>query len=386
MLLLIPVDSVMWTGEAMPLVPQQGPEASLVYDEIETISQWYRYLDTAGHREAERYIVNYMEDLDLNVTVQEYTAQRRDGPVRAANVLALMEGDDPTKCLVIGGHYDANQGATHGAYDNGAGVGCVLELARWFTQESEGPPPISMLFATWDSEEGGGAGSRHFVGNPIWDFDSVAYINLDMFALNYPVRNQIPMADEEYYKLNVYTSPVSNFAIYDQSSYDDATLTNFSHFRDTLEEIAYVENGYPREWVIVMDDTVGISDHRFFIEQGVPSVWLRGLNERPREEGDFNEIAFKHTPIDRLETMEQYAGGKSELLKGIDAGLGIAHRLAEDLLAYHNTTGNHSSQDTSGGGDGSGSGSGEGTGLGIALLLVVGVAVFLLARMRARST
>jgi uncharacterized membrane protein YgcG len=370
---------------AAPVQDGSPPSAQNVYDEIETISQWYRYLDTSGHREAERYIIDFMEDLGLDVTVQEYTASRRDGPVRAANVLGMLEGVDPTRCLVIGGHYDANEKSTQGAYDNGAGVGCVLELARWFTEETDGPPPISMLFATWDSEEGGGAGSRHYVENPVWDVDTVAYINLDMFALNYPVRNRIPMADEEYYKLNVYTSPVSDFSIYDRSSYDDATLANFSHFRDTLEAIAYDELAYPRQWVIVMDDTAGISDHRVFVQSGVPAVWLRGLNERPRDEGDLNEIAFKHTPIDRLETMEQYAGGRSELLKGIDAGLGLAHRLAEDLLEYHNTTSDQSSQDASGGGGGSGSGSSGGAGAALGLLVVVGAAVLLLARGRARG-
>ena len=85
-----------------------------------------------------------------------------------------------------------------------------------------------------------------------------------------------------------------------------------------------------------MDDTVGASDHRFFIERGIPGVWFRGMNEKPREELDLNEIAFKHTPIDRLETMEEYAGGKEELLKGMDTGLFISYTLTTQLLESYN--------------------------------------------------
>ncbi|MCK5252399.1 MAG: M28 family peptidase, partial [Thermoplasmata archaeon] len=203
-----------------------SPSAEHVYDQIDILDQWYRYLDSPGHRNAEAHILSVFDDYGLNTTVQDYTAQRLDGPVRAANVLGLLEGEDPTRCLVIGGHYDNNQRSSKGAYDNAVGVSTVIELARLFTQVHEEVPPISVLFAAWDSEEGGGAGSRHFLDNPIWDFEIVGYINLDMFSLSYPVRNSIPLSSEEYFKLHVYTSPVSDFSIYDQVEYTDETLEN----------------------------------------------------------------------------------------------------------------------------------------------------------------
>jgi hypothetical protein len=208
------------------------PSPEHVYDQIDILDQWYRYLDSPGHRNAEAHILSMFDDYGLNTTVQVYTAQRVDGSVRAANVLGLLEGEDTTRCLVIGGHYDNNQRSSKGAYDNAVGVGSVIELARLFTQVHEEVPPISVLFAAWDSEEGGGAGSRHFLDNPIWDADIVGYINLDMFGLSYPVRNSIPMATEDYFKLNVYTSPVSDFSIYNNVEYTDETLTNFTDFRD----------------------------------------------------------------------------------------------------------------------------------------------------------
>jgi len=85
------------------------PSSDHVYDETDVISQWYRYLDTSGHREAEIYITSVFEEYGLNVTIQEYTAQRMDGEVRTANILGYLEGKNLNKCLVIGGHYDTHE-------------------------------------------------------------------------------------------------------------------------------------------------------------------------------------------------------------------------------------------------------------------------------------
>ncbi len=321
------------------------PSSENVYDDTDVISQWYRYLGTSGHQEAERYIASAFEGYGLNVTIQEYTAQRVDGEVQAANVLGYLEGKDANKCLVIGGHYDAQQYSTHGAYDNAVGVATVIELARFFSMEENLTPTISMIFGAWDAEEGGGAGSKYFLDNMPWQSEIIAYINLDMYSLNYPVKNNIPLATEEYFKMNIYTSPIKDFSRYEGIEYDESTLENFTMFRELLEDITYGQYDYPSNWVLVMDDNVGASDHRFFIERGIPGVWFRGMNEKPREEGDINEIAFKHTPIDRLETMEAYAGGKGELLKGIETGLFISYSLAVQLLESNNVS---SSQDYAG--------------------------------------
>ena len=361
------------------------PSAEHVYDEIATLSQWYRYLDSPGHRNAEMHILSVLDDYGLNTTVQEYTAQRIDGSVRAANVLGLMEGADPTRCLVIGGHYDNNQRSSKGAYDNAVGVGTVLELARLFTQVHEDVPPVSMLFAAWDSEEGGGAGSKHFLDNPVWDLEIVGYINLDMFSLSYPVRNSIPGSSEGYFKLHVYTSPVQDFRIYDHVEYSDETLENFTAFRDVLDNITYEQFGLPSQWVIVQDDTAGISDHRFFVERSIPAVWFRGMHEMPRDEGDFNEIPFKHTPADTLATMERYAGGKQNLLKGIDTGLTIAYALANQWIEHIDETtlldmgvpGTSASD-----GDDGGTG-GLAVGVSVLLLLMVPVVFIIWRRRRA---
>jgi hypothetical protein len=368
------------------LQPVEVPSPSNVYDHTDTISQWYRYLDTPGHREAEVYIASVFESFGLNVTVQDYIAQRRDGPVRAANVVGFLEGGCTHHCIAIGGHYDNNEKSSTGAYDNAVGVATVIELARTLSDRSE-DLPISVIFGAWDSEEGGGAGSRHFLDNPIWDAEILAYINLDMFSLNWPVRNQIPMATEEYYKLNVYTSPLQDFTMYQNSEFNESVMANFTFFREILETIAYDQLEYPPEWVLVKDDDAGISDHRFFVERGIPAVWFRGLNERPREEGDFNEIAFKHTPLDTLESMERYAGGKSELLKGMDAGLQLSHELALQLIEHYNITMRSNHDGGPSGDEGSSGSATAGGAYGLAILVAVSavLAFFVLRRVTHRN-
>ena len=125
-----------------------------------------------------------------------------DGNVRGVNVLGLLEGDiEPNKWLVIGGHFDTNKRTTHGAYDNAVGTATVLELARLFTEtySENNMPGISILFATWDAEEGGGAGSANFINTLPEEIQIVAYLNFDMYCINYPVKNSIPGSTEEYF-------------------------------------------------------------------------------------------------------------------------------------------------------------------------------------------
>lgn len=317
------------------------PSPENIYNDIVTISAWYRYLDTSGHRAAENYIFSKFESFGLNTSRQEYTCHRQDGDVRGCNVLGLLEGAiHPDKWLIIGGHYDANQFSTHGAYDNAAGASTVIELARFFKEyyKINNGPNISILFATWDAEEGGGSGCKYFVSNAPAEIEIVANINLDMFSLNYPIQNNIPGSNEEYFKLYLYTSPVNDFSGYSNIEFNESTLENFTKFQDLLSNVTYTKNDYPPDWVLVLDDTATVSDHSHFIRKSIPAVWFRGMNEYPRNERDFNERNFKHTPLDTIETMERYAGGKDELLKGINTGLIISYQLAIGIINQFNTT------------------------------------------------
>jgi len=110
----------------------------------------------------------------------------------ARNVLARVRGEDPTRVLVVGAHFDHlgrggagslapdEQGEIHnGADDNASGTAVVLELARCLAAGA--PPRCDVVLALWSGEELGLLGSEHWARNPSFPLASVvANVNLDM--------------------------------------------------------------------------------------------------------------------------------------------------------------------------------------------------------------
>ena len=184
-----------------------------------------------------------------------------------------------------------------GAYDDGTGSGALLELARTFAQW-EGTPLHTWKLGWWDYEEwqganspeGGGKGSLHFVES-IPDDVNVTYINLDMFALNWPVptplASQLSGCDEEFWTLYMFTSPVDDWSYYENEGLEvtDEMITNAEWFQGHLKEIN-TNLSHPEEWVRVIDDTKGNSDHYNFIMHNHTATWLRGQHQYIHEEGD----------------------------------------------------------------------------------------------------
>jgi hypothetical protein len=113
------------------------------------------------------------------------------------NILGLVEGSDPRlkeQVIVVGAHYDhvgygrSNNsfgplGYIHnGADDNASGVAGMLEVLE-AVKRLPMAPQRSILFAAWDSEEGGLNGSRHWTGHPTIPLSRIAIaINIDMIG------------------------------------------------------------------------------------------------------------------------------------------------------------------------------------------------------------
>jgi hypothetical protein len=114
--------------------------------------------------------------------------------VEGRNVLGLLKGTGPSdEYVVVGAHHDhigtvrphdaeTSQPRIHnGADDNASGTAGVIELARAFASDPR--PRRSILFMTYDAEELGLLGSRHFVDHPTVELDKiVAMIALDMIG------------------------------------------------------------------------------------------------------------------------------------------------------------------------------------------------------------
>jgi len=81
------------------------------------------------------------------------------------NIVGMAKGTGESgKYLVLSAHYDrlpaVNGAPFPGADDNASGAALLLELARWYGAH---PAPRTIIFAAFDGEEGGRAGSRAFL-------------------------------------------------------------------------------------------------------------------------------------------------------------------------------------------------------------------------------
>ena len=328
------------------LPPPSMPGPSAVVDDIETLADFgYRKIDTVAHATAGDFVQFRFEDLGYeDIEVQEFTTEEC-GYCR--NYIATYEGEDPDSWIVVGGHYDAicysqqvvigieYPGCTsEGAYDDATGVASLLELARLMV-EWGGTPEHTWKFGAWDYEEwqgsgsaeGGGMGSLHFVENLPEGVEIATYVNLDMYGLNWPVEtqaaSQLSGCDEDYYHLYLFTSPVDDWSYYTDRGLNvtDGMVENASDLQFRLSSVLYNDLSYPMDWVQVIDDTKGNSDHYNFIMHGWPATWFRGMHEFIQETGDTCEQSPKHAPTDRMDVLYQLSGGRSGLESGMQTGL-----------------------------------------------------------------
>ena len=341
--------------ELKEMQPPTWPIPSDVVDDIETLADFgYRKIDTVAHANAGDFIKFRFEDLGYEVEVQNFTTELCED---CRNYVATMEGENPDSWIVVGGHYDAicysqqiiigieYPGCTsEGAYDDATGVASVLELARlmkewqqlaWSEIGLELKPKHTWKFAAWDYEEwqgsgspeGAGYGSETFVTTLPEGVEIATYINLDMYGLNWPVETQLASqltgCDEEYFHLYLFTSPVDDWSYYEDRGLNvtDDMREQATLLQDRLETVLYEELEYPPEWVVVLDDTKGNSDHYNFISRGWPATWFRGMHEYLQEEDDTCEQSPKHAPTDRVDVVYSLAGGRSGFEAGMQTGL-----------------------------------------------------------------
>ena len=350
--------------------PPSMPSAAAVVDDIEALADFgYRKIDTVAHANAGDFVQLRFEDLGYEVEVQNFTTELCED---CRNYIATMEGEDPDSWIVVGGHYDAicysqqivigieYPGCTsEGAYDDATGTASVLELARlmmeWQSNLSEALPGIDVRpkhtwkFAVWDYEEwqgssspeSAGYGSETFVTTLSEGVEIATYINLDMYGLNWPVETQLVSqlsgCDEDYFHLYLFTSPIDDWSYYEDRGVNvtDEMREQAVALQDRLGVVLYEHLEYPTEWVVVMDDTKGNSDHYNFISRGWPATWFRGMHEFLQEGDDTCEQSPKHAPTDRVDVLYTLAGGRGGLEAGMQTGLD-----ALALLMWDDVTGN----------------------------------------------
>ena len=331
--------------------PPDWPEGEAAYENMVSMTDFgYRKIDTTANENTRNWIASELEAMGYEVERQPFTTQLC---TNCENIVITIGGQLEDDWRVIGAHHDAICyspppliGQTYptctssGAYDDGTGSGSLLELARTFS-EWNGTPLHTWKLAWWDYEEwqgsgspeGGGMGSLHFVEEQIPSHVNVTYVNLDMFALNWPVptplASQLAGCDEDYWTLYMFTSPTSDWSYYEERGLEvsEEMQTNAEWFQTYLKEINS-NLSHPEEWVRVIDDTKGNSDHYNFIMHNHTATWIRGQHQYIYEEGDACEQTPKHAQSDSVITINTLAGGRANVEDGLQTGLDIVATLA----------------------------------------------------------
>jgi len=122
------------------------------------------------------------------------------------NVIGMIEGKNPEKVVVIGGHYDHlgewKGYIWNGSDDNASGTVGVMTVAKACIATGV-QPEYTIVFAAWTAEEKGLLGSRFFVDNPIVSIENIRfYLNYDMISRNAPTdtsNNQATLRYTEAY-------------------------------------------------------------------------------------------------------------------------------------------------------------------------------------------
>ena len=173
-------------------------------------------------------------------------------PGTADNVLGVLRGEDSSRYLVVGAHYDhlgfggtgsLDPDATeihNGADDNASGTAAVLELARLL---AAGPKPAcDIVFALWSGEELGLLGSEHWNKNTTHDGQLIANLNMDRVGRAKSGRLQVMGAGTSDAFLPWLPEAASRADL-------DPTVTLSGH-------------------------GIGGSDHQSFIKRGIPALHL----------------------------------------------------------------------------------------------------------------
>jgi hypothetical protein len=168
--------------------------------------------------------------------------------VAVRNVIGVIEGNNPDKVVVLGAHYDhlgmSDGYLWNGADDNGSGTVGVMTMARAIMATGK-KPEKTVIIALWTAEEEGLYGSHYYVNN-----------------LPYPAKN---------IELNVNYDMISRYISNDNPKGVVLVYTkSFPQFKDMTE--ANIKK-YGIDIVVdyqPSDDPPGGSDHRSFVEIGVP--------------------------------------------------------------------------------------------------------------------
>ncbi len=220
--------------------------------------------DTPYGRIAAQYIASELEELGYEPQISRFTRtlRLRSGESKEfffQNVVLTIPGEDTTKSVFVGAHYDhigldREGNVCNGADDNASGVVAMLQIARAIKESGE-KPAVNISFGFWDGEEMGLLGSFayvQFLGDKTEGIRD--YINLDMIGRNKEGQD-----------------PSSAGFMYVKAKKRYVELVD-----EIIDEFSF-ENVTPN--YLPMKKLAGNSDHAPFAQKGIPVIfWHTGVH------------------------------------------------------------------------------------------------------------
>jgi glutaminyl-peptide cyclotransferase len=130
-----------------------------------------RVPNTASHVKCKDYLIAELSLYADTVIVQSFEDDIEGEKVQLFNIIAKFKGENPSKLLLLGAHWDSRPLADEdpnpknaaksfdAANDGGSGVGVLLSMAKSFKSQK---PPISVDIVLFDGEDLGLHGSSEY--------------------------------------------------------------------------------------------------------------------------------------------------------------------------------------------------------------------------------
>ena len=213
-----------------------------------------RLTGTPGSEMARDYILKRFRQIGLKAYQNNYQqtftfTDRRGKQQHGVSLVGYIPGKSK-KAIVITAHYDhvgTQKGEVYnGADDNASGVGALLAIAQYF---SNNPPKHTLIFVAPDAEEQGLRGADAFLENPPLPIqDIVLNVNMDMLSIN---------SKGELYASGTYHYPALK-----------PLLTQVKPRKHAALKLGHDD---PQQGP---DDWTGQSDHFQFHKRGIPFVYF----------------------------------------------------------------------------------------------------------------
>ncbi|MDD3771166.1 MAG: M28 family metallopeptidase [Weeksellaceae bacterium] len=197
-----------------------------------------------------------------NLNLDNYLIESTFYPnFKTKNVIAQIEGENKDSLIVLTAHFDhlGKVGTTifYGASDNASGTAFLLELAKYYSQNT---PKYTTIFIAFAAEEAGLVGSEYFAEHPLIELSRIK------FLLNFDIMG----AGEE--GIQIVNSSI------------------FTKEFELLKQINASKNYTPQ---IKKRGEACNSDHCPFYQKGVPSFFIYTLGGP----------GYYHDPLDDFSTL-----------------------------------------------------------------------------------